>query len=315
MKCLFIINPSSGTHAFQKSIDQFIGQLILHTNVNTIDTYFTRGKNDGLERAARLTKNEYDFIVAVGGDGTINEIITGLIKSETTKAVHAVVNFLVVFILSASFIAYAPNYISKINDFSADTPEAFRDMIARFKTKKIDAGYVDDHCFANVLSGGMFSDIGFLVTKEEKKKFGPLAYYINGLKMLPEQLGLSLHLKIKADEIEFEEDAALFMITNSSHVGGFPGVTPYASTSDGKLDLIIIKKGNVAELLNVFMDYKRNLHPQNPMIRYVQAKDITISCDEDIVYDIDGEKGQSFPVHVECLRHAVSLIIPDQDEK
>lgn len=60
--------------------------------------------------------------------------------------------------------------------------------------------------------------------------------------MLPEQLGLSLHLKIKADEIEFEEDAALFMITNSSHVGGFPGVTPYASTSDGKLDLIIIKK-------------------------------------------------------------------------
>ena len=92
-------------------------------------------------------------------------------------------------------------------------------------------------------------------------------------------------------------------------------MTPYASTSDGKLDLIIIKKGNVAELLNVFMDYKRNLHPQNPMIRYVQAKDITISCDEDIVYDIDGEKGQTFPVHVECLRHAVSLIIPDQDEK
>lgn len=133
--------------------------------------------------------------------------------------------------------------------------------------------------------------------------------------MLPEQLGLSLHLKVKADEIEFEEDAALFMITNSSHVGGFSGVTPYASTSDGKLDLIIIKKGNVAELLNVFMDYKRNLHPQNPMIHYVQAKDITISCDEDIVYDIDGEKGQTFPVHVKCLRHAFSLIIPDHDEK
>ncbi len=43
-------------------------------------------------------------------------------------------------------------------------------MIARFKTKKIDAGYVDNHCFANVLSGGMFSDIGFLVTKEEKER-------------------------------------------------------------------------------------------------------------------------------------------------
>ena len=129
MKCLFIINPSSGTHAFQKSIDKFIGQLILNTNVNTIDTYFTRGKNDGLERAARLTRNEYDFIVAVGGDGTINEIITGLIKSESKIPLA---------ILAAGTVNDFATYLNLPN-----TPEAFRDMIARFKTKKIDAGYVE----------------------------------------------------------------------------------------------------------------------------------------------------------------------------
>ena len=128
MKCLFIINPSSGTHAFQKSIDQFIGQLILHTNVNTIDTYFTRGKNDGLERAAKLTKNEYDFIVAVGGDGTINEIITGLIKSESKIPLA---------ILAAGTVNDFATYLNLPN-----TPEAFRDMIARFKTKKIKWWYV-----------------------------------------------------------------------------------------------------------------------------------------------------------------------------
>lgn len=58
-----------------------------------------------------------------------------------------------------------------------NTPEAFRDMIARFKTKKIDAGYVDDHCFANVLSGGMFSDIGFLVTKGKEEIWSSCLLY------------------------------------------------------------------------------------------------------------------------------------------
>ncbi|MDO4339851.1 MAG: YtxH domain-containing protein [Eubacteriales bacterium] len=89
------------------------------------DTASSIGKN--IQTLAGVTQNGFSsegfyvgfllLLILVMG---IYVAYTGLIKRETTKAIHAVVNFLVVFILSASFIAYAPNYISKINDFSAD---------------------------------------------------------------------------------------------------------------------------------------------------------------------------------------------------
>ena len=89
------------------------------------DTASSIGKN--IQTLAGVTSNGFSsegfyvgfllILILVMG---IYVAYTGLLKRETTKAIHAVINFLVVFILSASFIAYAPNYISKINDFSAD---------------------------------------------------------------------------------------------------------------------------------------------------------------------------------------------------
>ena len=110
----------------------------------------------------------------------------------------------------------------------------------------------------------------------------------------------------------FEEDASLFLITNSSSVGGFRDITPYADVSDGKLDLFIIKKCNVAELLNLLKDYRFQIHTKNPMIRYCQASHIKIECDQDIVYDIDGEKGEGFPIEVNCLAGLIDLIVPEK---
>ena len=204
-----------------------------------------------------------------------------------------------------------------VNDFAnylklPTTPDAFAQMIKDFKTIKADVGQEahSDICFANVLSGGMFSDIAFQVTKELKNTFGPLAYYVTGIKELPAQLAMNLHLKVTADNEYFEEDASLFLITNSSSVGGFRDITPYADVSDGKLDLFIIKKCNVADLINLLKDYRFQIHTKNPMIRYTQASHIKIECDQDIVYDIDGEKGEGFPIEVNCLAGLIDLIVP-----
>ena len=123
---------------------------------------------------------------------------------------------------------------------------------------------------------------------------------------------MNLHLKVTADHEYFEEDASLFLITNSSSVGGFRDITPYADVSDGKLDLFIIKKCNVAELLNLLKDYRFQIHTKNPMIRYCQASHIKIECDQDIVYDIDGEKGEGFPIEVNCLAGLIDLIVPEK---
>lgn len=295
MKCLFVINPSSGTGMIQRQIDRIIGQLVLHANVHTVDVFYTKKKDDALNKCESIKPGEYDFIVSVGGDGTVNEAMTGLARSR-----------------SGIPLAILPG--GTVNDFATymelpTRPKEFAKMVKKFDTIAIDVGSINDRCFANVCSGGMFSDIAFQVSKEDKTKFGPLAYYVSGFMQLPQQLATNLHLTIEADGHKFEDEAALFLLTNTSHVGGFAGITPSASVRDGLLDLIIIKKAGILEYVNVIASYGFNTHENNPNITYIQASHFKIDCDQDIVYDIDGEQGEGFPIVVDCLAGAVNLLV------
>lgn len=298
MKCLFIINPSAGTKTIQKKLDQIIGQMILKKLVSTIDVFYTEKKDDAYQYCLKLKDDDYDFVVSVGGDGTVNEIINGFIENHLQTP-----------------LAILPG--GTVNDFANhlhlphDTDD-FIQMIEDFQIMKVDIGKVNEHYFANVIAGGMFSDISFQVSKADKERFGPLAYYISGIRQLPTQLHTSLHLKITADDQTFEEDAKLFIITNTSQVGGFKDITPHANVQDGQLDLLIIKNCSTTDLISLFKDYKLNSHEKSPFITYVQAKELTIECDKDIIYDVDGEKGTTFPIHVSVKKQSLCVIIPKE---
>lgn len=296
MKCLFIINPSSGTKTIQKKLDKIIGQLILQNIVNHIDIFYTEKKDDAYHKCLELKDQDYNFVVAVGGDGTINEVISGFVENQLITP-----------------LAILPG--GTVNDFAnhlqlPKSTQQFVNMIKNMKTMKVDIGQVNHQYFANVIAGGMFSDISFQVSKAEKERFGPLAYYVSGIRQLPSQLSTNLHLKIVTEEEEFEEEARLFMITNTSQVGGFKDITPHASIQDGVLDLLIIRKCSPTDMISIFKDYKLNHHENSPFIHYVQAKNMTIYCEEDIIYDIDGEEGTTFPIHIRVIPKALNIIVP-----
>lgn len=296
MKCLFIINPSSGTKTIQKNLDQLIGQLILKQIVHTVDIFYTQKKDDAYKRSLKIQDRDYDFVVSVGGDGTVNEIINGFIENHLQTP-----------------LAILPG--GTVNDFAnhlhlPHNTDDFIQMIQDFQTMKVDIGKVNEQYFANVIAGGMFSDISFQVSKNDKERFGPLAYYISGIRQLPSQLHTSLHLKVEADGQHFEEDAKLFMITNTSQVGGFKDITPHANIQDGQLDLLIIKKCSATDLISLFKDYTLNSHEKSPFITYIQAKELIIECDKNIIYDVDGEKGTTFPIHVTVEKQSLCVIIP-----
>ena len=82
MRCLFLINPSSGTKTIQKKLDQLIGQMILKKIINHVDVFYTQKKHDAYHRVLEIQPHEYDFLVSVGGDGTVNEIISGIVEKE-----------------------------------------------------------------------------------------------------------------------------------------------------------------------------------------------------------------------------------------
>ncbi|MCI9092801.1 MAG: diacylglycerol kinase family lipid kinase [Coprobacillus sp.] len=296
MKCLFIINPSAGTKTIQKKLDKIIGQMILKNLVNHVDVFYTRKKDDAYQKCLQLKNKDYDFVVSVGGDGTINEVISGFVEKQLSIPLA---------ILAGGTVNDFANHLQLPR-----STRKFIDMIKEMKTMKVDIGKVNHQYFANVIAGGMFSDISFQVSKSEKEKFGPLAYYINGIRQLPTQLSTNLHLKIVTEKEKFEEEARLFMITNTSQVGGFKDITPHASIQDGVLDLLIIRKCSPTDMISIFKDYKLNNHENSPFIHYIQAKDITIDCEENIIYDIDGEEGKNFPIHITVIPQALNIVIP-----
>ena len=296
-KCLIIINPSSGKHILQNKLDKIIGQLILRNVVEKFDVFYTKKKNDAYEKAKNTDEKLYDFFMSVGGDGTLNEVISGMADSHKQIPLC---------ILAAGTVNDFANYLgipTQINKIV--------DMIEDFYVIPSDVGKLNDSYFINVAAGGMFTDISFVFTKEDKKKYGPIAYYVKGLIDLPQQLRTNLQLSIKIDQEEFDIDAFMFAITNTNRVGGFNGIGPYADFHDGKLDLLIIKKCSVTDLIALFKDYRFGKHANSPFIEYRQGKDIEIVChNNEIIMDIDGEKGSSLPIHVTNINKAIQIIVP-----
>lgn len=299
MKCLFIINPTSGRQNMTSTLEKIVGKLILKNIVHQIDTYYTKGQNDAFAYTKELKAKQYDFIVVVGGDGTVNEVIGGLIESKSDIP-----------------LAIIPS--GTVNDFATylklpKSADNFVSMIENFETQAVDIGCIahQHQYFANVVAGGAFSDISLHVSKSQKAKLGSLAYYLEGLLSIPELFTTSIDLTIKADGKEFKENAIIFFVSNTKSVGGFKQIASHADVSDGYFDTLIIRKCDITDMIALSKDILLGTHIDSPFLNYFQAKHIEISTPQkDLVLDIDGEKGPCLPVVIDNIPQALKIIVP-----
>ena len=279
MKGLFIINPSSGKQNIDSMLREIMATLILDQICSHVDVFYTKGKDDAKNRAAELKPGDYDFIVSVGGDGTLNEVTNGLILSESNIPMA---------IISAG----------TVNDFATymklpQTADGFCQMIKDFQTKKVDVGRVNNEYFINVLAAGMLTDIAYKVPKDKKAVLGKMAYYLEGVKEFPKQLSQNMTLTFNSKEYSGTEDIMLFLVANSKSVGGFADAAPLASVSDGYLDVMIIKKmALLTEAPDLIFKLFQGEHPKHPSIEYFQTKELSVLPTEQtagIAIDYDGE--------------------------
>ena len=303
MKGLFIINPSSGRQNFKENLTQIAGKLIMDQIASTIDVFYTEQKNDAKNRVAVLKKGEYDFVVAVGGDGTLNEVVNGLILSgsETPLA-----------IISSGTVNDFATYLHLP---SAAEVENFCDMIRNFKLKNVDAGKINDEYFINVVAGGILTDIAYKVAKDKKAIFGKLAYYMEGALELPKTLfGDLMELEYEVNGETHQEPVTLFLVANSRSVGGFKDAVPMASVSDGMLDILILKKVGLFHVSDLVFKFLQGEHPQHECIEYMQTDEITIreiGDKTDISIDYDGELMEGgLPVHIKVIPKALKILVP-----
>ena len=300
MKGLFIINPSSGKQNIDSMLREIMATLILDQIYPPVDVFYTKGKDDAKNRAAELKPGDYDFIVSVGGDGTLNEVTNGLILSESNIPMA---------IISAG----------TVNDFATymkltQTADGFCQMIKDFQTKKVDVGRVNNEYFINVLAAGMLTDIAYKVPKDKKAVLGKMAYYLEGVKEFPKQLSQNMTLTFNSKEYSGTEDIMLFLVANSKSVGGFADAAPLASVSDGYLDVMIIKKmALLTEAPDLIFKLFQGEHPKHPSIEYFQTKELSVLPTEQtagIAIDYDGEiLEEGLPVDISIVPEALNLII------
>ncbi len=297
MKIKFIINPISGNKRFQRRA-RGVGDLLQKRQLaDKVEYFLTSAKHDAHQEAKTLKAADWDLVVAVGGDGTINEVICGLM--ETGESIT---------------LAILPAGTS--NDFAGFakipvSPAQFCKAVEEFTTKRIDIGRAGEQYFINVFCGGMFMHIPHAVGQKVKARWGRMAYYFQALKDCKTGFSSSFRLTFDSDGEAVTEDVLFFTLTNSGQAGGYAGLAPNASLNDGKLDLFVVRKANLPQFALRILWY--TLRKENPphMI-YKQVKRLTISgedCD-DIPLDIDGELFEDkLPVEIGVHKRAISLLV------
>ena len=292
-KIKIIYNPSSGRQTIERRLDRLC--KILLDDEYTINKFTTQKKNDAKIETIKTCNEDWDLIIASGGDGTINEVATGIANSKRKIPVA---------ILSSGTVNDFANYMKIPKSING-----FYDMIKRGNTLDVDLGKVNDDYFVNVAAGGLLSNVGFQVPAETKMVLGRLAYYIEGLKEITLQSFEPIKLNIESAEYTQNTEILLFIISNSSSIGGFKKLAPKADVLDGFLDVILIKKSGVQDLANIFFNIFSGEHINHPNVIYFKSKSIKLSTDQNISVDIDGEYGGKLPATFEIVSNAFKIVV------
>lgn len=291
-----IYNPSAGFQTQQDKAFLIIRKLTEAENFR-VSVFATKKKDDAYYEAKKACTEKFDIILVCGGDGTVNEVVNGILKS-THKSKLA--------ILAAGSV----NDFSQYLDLPTDVAK-FTQMIIKGKTIFADVGKANNKYFINVAAGGAFTNIAHEVPVDTKTILGRFAYYLQGAKELPIQLDKNFPVTIKIDEEEaFDVNVFLFLITNSPSVGGFKRLVPDANIYDHKLDLLIIKKSTLKELVEIFSRIITGQHVKHPGVIYRKASKISLTSSvDDLIIDVDGEQGEGPPVLFEIVPAGIEIII------
>ncbi|MCH5211973.1 MAG: YegS/Rv2252/BmrU family lipid kinase [Oscillospiraceae bacterium] len=295
-KILFIFNPHSG----KGRIKTFLFDIVdIFTKADfEVTVYPTQNPGDCTERVSRLD-DDFDIIAVSGGDGTLKEAVSGMVTLSPEKRRP---------------IGYIPS--GTMNDFASGNgiPKVMTDAaeaIISGRKVRYDIGSFNSNSFIYVAAFGAFTDVPYDTPQYVKTLFGPVAYFLEGIKRLPKLKGI--HVKIDTYEGEtVEEDVLICLIMNSTRVAGFEISEFYddIDTDDGIFEIVLIPKtDNILDVASVITNIKNGERDKDGT-RVISTKGARITTDEPARWTLDGEfGGEETTVDFEVVHDAVEFII------
>lgn len=289
---LFVINGHSGKGQIKNRLLEIV-DLMIKADYR-VQVHTTQEREDATN-VVRDRAKDYDLVVCSGGDGTLDEAVTGMMLSEVKRP-----------------LGYIP--AGSTNDF-ANSLKIPKNMIRAAKTAvegvpfPCDVGEFNGDYFIYVAAFGIFTDVSYATSQELKNILGHVAYILEGAKRL--HAIKSYNMKVEHDDRVIEGEFLLGMITNSTSVGGFKGMTgKNVKLDDGLFEVTLIHKPKNIIELNQIIGSLTNLKNNTDLIDSFRADRVKFYATEEIPWTLDGEYGGDHR-DVEILNHckAVDIMI------
>lgn len=290
-KLLFLVNPNAGQRRVNKSLTDIIG--IFNEGGYEVTVFLTNGPGSGTtivqERAA-----DYDLVVCAGGDGTLNETVTGVLRSGAVCPV-----------------GYIP--CGSTNDFastlklSVDVVQAARDIMMGAPVE-YDVGRWGDRYFVYIASFGAFTRVSYTTPQNLKNALGHLAYVLSGIQELPQIRNIPMALELDGQVLDGEY---LFgAVSNSTSVGGvFTLDAKQVDLRDGKFEVFLVRMPrDMAELTQCAAALQNHTY-DCAAITFRSVSRLKVYQDPALLWTLDGERAEGADVvEIENLHRAIRLV-------
>lgn len=285
----FIYNPESGSGKIISYLSWIKEEFLKHNHEITF--FQTEKENDAYYFA--LEASSYDMILVAGGDGTLNEVVNGVMQFEEKP-----------------IISYIPtgtvNDVGHLIGMKKNVKKSVKMILENPVIKPIDICKINEKFFVYVAAAGKFTRSSYDISRKSKKRFGKYAYYLRGAKEIFKDY--KIPLKITTSEEVLEETSSLIIILNGRRVGGLRLYGLKNKLDDGKLSLRTFKKDSWFLLKVILFFLTGGLYDttKNHTIRDSHFK---IETEEDVSWNIDGEYMGSGSIEVNVVPKAVRFIV------
>ena len=285
-KIMVIINPTSGS---EKALDYKVkleNKALDH--FEHVETRITEKALDATNFAVDASREKYDAVLVFGGDGTVNEVISGIAEKDYIPKL-------------AIIPGGTGNLITKLLEINQDIDGAI-DELDFSTTNKIDIGKSNGNYFGYIFSIGSLPEAIHNVGIEDKTKFGMLAYAINTMKSVVTDQAFNIRVETENGNYIGPASHVLVLLTNY-----FADKKIFDENKDGYANILILKDASILTKLSVIPDLLKGDVVENDNIEYIKARQIKISSDAALETDVDGDKSDDLPVEIKVLGQHIEV--------
>ncbi|QSQ08650.1 Putative lipid kinase YtlR [Koleobacter methoxysyntrophicus] len=288
MRCLFIVNPVAGGGRAKRVWERIKGQLEYDRAFYTV--LFTGYEGEAIKIVKR-ERDKYKAVIAVGGDGTVCEVVNGLAGSDTLLGVIP---------------AGSGNDLSKALGIPIDPVQALKAALSG-EVREVDLGRIDGRFFINVASSGFDAE----VVEEARKTpafLKPFSYLFAVIKCLFRTQKRSINLII--DGIQYQKEVLLIAVANGKYYGGGMMIAPMARLDDGFFDIIVVNHVGFLEIIRFLPKIFSGGHMKHAKVEHFKGREIQMLSEERIPVQSDGEILGHLPYKIEMVPRAVKILVP-----